>query len=142
LVVKKQATTPSYKPVSIIVVANNEFENLQFLIPTLLSQQQADFEVVLVDDRSDDETYETYLAQSKIDSKLKFLRIDETPETSSAKKFALTLAIKAAKNENLLFIDADCIPMSTNWVMEMSACFGDKKEIVLGISPYEANNTF
>ncbi|HAR20415.1 MAG TPA: hypothetical protein DCR46_07115 [Cytophagales bacterium] len=139
---KNETTEHQYKPLSIIVVANNEFENLQLLLPALLSQEYPEYEVILVDDRSDDETYETYLSLSKSESNLKFIRIDQTPETSSAKKFALTLAIKAAKYEHLLFTDADCLPMSSNWAKEMSSCFVQGKEIVLGVSPYELKSGF
>lgn len=128
-------------PVSIIVVANNEFDNLQSLIPKLLEQDHPQFEVILVDDRSYDETYETYLAVSQSNSKLKFLRVDETPEASSAKKFSLTLAIKAAQYENLLFIDADCDP-TEQWAYQMSKRFSDKTEIVIGVSPYASKSGF
>jgi glycosyltransferase involved in cell wall biosynthesis len=128
-------------PVSIIVVANNEFDNLQSLIPKLLEQDHPQFEVILVDDRSYDETYETYLAVSQSNSKLKFLRVDETPEASSAKKFSLTLAIKAAQYENLLFIDADCDP-TEQWAYQMSKRFSDKTEIVIGASPYASKAGF
>ena len=128
-------------PVSIIVVANNEFDNLQSLIPKLLAQDHPQFEIILVDDRSYDETYETYLAISKTNKKLKFLRVDETPETSSAKKFSLTLAIKAAQYENLLFIDADCNP-TEQWAYQMSKRFNDKTEIVIGASPYSSKASF
>ncbi len=123
-------------------MANNEFENLQKLIPILLSQEHPALEVVLVDDRSYDETYETFLALSKTEPRLKFLRVDDTPETSSAKKFALTLAIKAAKYDQLLFTDADCIPATGRWASVMTRPFIDKSEIVIGVSPYEFQNTF
>jgi glycosyltransferase involved in cell wall biosynthesis len=127
-------------PVSIIVVANNEFDNLQSLIPKLLEQDHPQFEIILVDDRSYDETYETYLSISKLNPILKFLRVDETPETSSAKKFSLTLAIKAAQYENLLFIDADCSP-SEQWAYQMSKRFSDNTEIVIGASPYASKSS-
>jgi glycosyltransferase involved in cell wall biosynthesis len=136
------ASEPTYKPLSIIIVANNEFENLELLVPALLSQDYPEYEVILVDDRSEDETYENYLALSKTEPNLKFIRIDQTPETSSAKKFALTLAIKAAKYEHLLFTDADCLPTSSNWVKQMSGRFVQGKEIVLGVSPYETKRGF
>lgn len=141
LFVKEKEFEAKATPVSIIVVANNEFDNLQLLIPKLLEQDHPQFEVILVDDRSYDETYETYLAISKSNSKLKFLRVDETPETSSAKKFALTLAIKAAQNENLLFIDADCDP-TEQWAYQMSKRFNDQTQIVIGASPYTHKNSF
>jgi hypothetical protein len=67
--------------------------------------------------------------------------VDETPEASSAKKFSLTLAIKAAQYENLLFIDADCDP-TEQWAYQMSKRFSDKTEIVIGASPYASKAGF
>jgi poly-beta-1,6-N-acetyl-D-glucosamine synthase len=122
--------------VSVIVVANNEFENLQKLIPALFDQDHPQFEVVLVDDRSYDETYEHYLALSKSNFKLKFLRVDEVIETTTAKKFALTLAIKAAQYEHVVFVDADCLPASNQWLRQMASQLSDQTKIVLGVSPY------
>ena len=142
LLFKDKARSGLKKPVSVIIIANNEYDNLQRLIPYLLKQEYNEFEVVLVDDRSYDETYEFYLSYSKQDPKLKFLHIDQTPETASAKKFAITLAIKAAKYDHLLFIDADCMPASEYWIFEMATHFAEKKEVLLGISPYRAEKTF
>ena len=45
------------------------------------------------------------------------------------KTFALTLGIKAAKNNYLLFTDADCFPYTNNWISNMSSDF--KIKIVL-----------
>ena len=53
------------------------------------------------------------------------------------KKYALTLGIKTAKNEQLLFIDADCKPVSKHWITEMTAQFSSKKTIILGYGKYE-----
>lgn len=56
--------------------------------------------------------------------------------------FALTLGIKAAKNEHLLFTDADCQPASQNWVTRMAAHFTGNVQIVLGYSPYYKTGNF
>jgi glycosyltransferase involved in cell wall biosynthesis len=53
------------------------------------------------------------------------------------KKYALTLGIKAAKNDYLLFTDADCYPTSNEWITAMSSQFTMQKTIVLGYGGYE-----
>ena len=53
------------------------------------------------------------------------------------KKYALTLGIKAAKKEYLLFTDADCYPTSKDWITAMSSQFTKQKTIVLGYGGYE-----
>lgn len=127
--------TKREQPVSVIVCAHNELENLKTLIPKLLSQEHNDFEVIIVDDRSDDGTYD-YLLENKSD-KLKFARVDQVHDHINAKKFALTMGIKAASNDILLLTDADCEPSSSQWIKEMTGSFTKETDFVLGISPYE-----
>ncbi len=124
-------------PVSIIVCAHDEEENLKALIPQLLAMDYPEFEVIIVEDRSNDGTYDYLLEATKLDSKLKMVRVQQTPDHINGKKFGLTLGIKAARYEWLLFTDADCRPVSKNWITEMSARFTGKSEIVIGFSSYE-----
>ena len=124
-------------PVSIIVAARNEYENLQKLIPALMKQNYVDYEVIIIDDRSFDESYDYLLKAQAEHPNLTIRHINETPEHINAKKFALTMGIKAAKNEHLLFTDADCLPTSEDWIREMASRYTEKKEFVIGFSQYE-----
>ena len=122
--------------VSVIVCAWNELENLKELIPQLNNQDYKTFEVIIVDDRSWDGTYDYLLTECANHQKVRFLRIVETPNHLSSKKYALTLGIKSAKYDVVLLTDADCRPQSSHWIKEMAACMTSEKEIVLGFSPY------
>jgi glycosyltransferase involved in cell wall biosynthesis len=122
-------------------VANNELENLKKLVPSILAQEYPDFELILVDDRSYDGTYDYFRIFAESEPRLKFLRVGEVIEAFNAKKFALTLAIKAAKNDYLLFTDADCIVPSSKWISFMVSSFFSPKTIILGVSPYLPNKT-
>lgn len=124
-------------PVSVLVCAHNEIVNLKRLIPALLSQQYQEFEVVVVDDRSTDGSFDYFQTLYKNESRFRMIRINETKEGYSSKKFALESAINEATNEILLLTDADCIPNSEFWISTMVSAFGESKEIVLGYSPYE-----
>lgn len=130
--------TKREQPVSVIVCAHNELENLKSLIPELLNQEHYDFEVIIVDDRSDDGTYD-YLLENQSD-KLKFARVDQVHDHINAKKFALTMGIKAASNDILLLTDADCKPSSKQWIKEMTEPFTKDTDFVIGLSPYEKGN--
>lgn len=126
---------------SVIVAAHNELDNLRTLLATLQNQNYPQFEVIIVNDRSWDGTFE-FLEEAK--KQLKFLKvvaIDDTPGNTDPKKYALTLGIKAAQYEHLLFTDADCIPASYNWILQMQSGFGADKSIVLGISHYSRQNS-
>jgi cellulose synthase/poly-beta-1,6-N-acetylglucosamine synthase-like glycosyltransferase len=110
--------TPNF-PVSVIVCAHNEYENLIKLLPKILKQDYPEFELVLIDDRSKDETG-TYLQQiTQHFRNARLLSIKSTPGGFNPKKYALSLGIKAAKHEHLLFTDADCEPTSPYWISEM-----------------------
>ena len=127
------------KQISIIVCALNEYKNLCNLIPKLLDQKYNDFEVIIINDRSTDQTLN--LLRSVKDSRFSFLTINTTPHGIDHKKYALQKGIKKAKFEFVLLTDADCIPNSDEWVYEMQKSLSNK-EIVLGLSFYEKRDSF
>ena len=122
--------------VSVIVCAWNELENLKELLPQLNNQDYKTFEVIIIDDRSWDGTHEYLLTQCGEYQKIRFLRIEQTSEYLSSKKYALTLGIKSAKYDIILLTDADCRPQSSHWIKEMATYMTPDKDIVLGFSPY------
>ncbi len=123
--------------ISIIISAKNEFDNLKSLIPILLKQQYKNFEIILVDDNSSDETYDYAINLDHKEKKFKLVRIDETPDHINNKKYALTLGIRAAKYDHVLLTDADCFPESEYWIQQMSDGFtSDDKKFVIGYSQY------
>ena len=123
--------------ISVVISAKNEIENLKILIPNLIKQNYHKYEIILVDDRSTDETYEYAITLNQQEERFKLVRIDTTPDHINNKKYALTLGIKAATYEHILFTDADCLPESENWIDEMSSGFNsDKKNFVIGYSQY------
>lgn len=140
---KPQVSTPKRVPISVIVCAKNEEENVKNFIPLLAQQNYPDYEIVLIDDASSDDTLELFEAFEKQYSKVKLVKVENNEAFWGNKKFALTLGIKAAKNEYLLFTDADCYPVSTEWIKEMSSQFTIEKTIVLGYGAYEkVKNSF
>lgn len=134
---KSQITTPKRVPISVIVCAKNEAENVTKFVPLLAEQNYPDYEIVLIDDASIDDTLELFEAFEEQYSNIKLVKVENNEAFWGNKKFALTLGIKAAKYEYLLFTDADCYPKTTEWIKEMSAHFTKEKTIVLGYGAYE-----
>lgn len=132
----------SPRPVSVIVCARNEDENLTEFLPKILSQEYPDFEVIVVNDCSYDNTENVIDEFAKIFPNLRKANIKEDPYYKHGKKFAMLVGIKAAKNNHLLFTDADCYPSSSQWLKEMAAGFSVEKEIVLGYGAYEKQKGF
>lgn len=124
-------------PVSVIICARNELENLKKNLASVLEQDYNDFEVIVVNDCSNDGSDWFLHDLSKENRRLKVVTINDHPRFKHGKKFAVTLGIKASQNENMLFTDADCNPSSNQWLMRMQNSFKGKTEIVLGYSPYE-----
>ena len=132
---RKKASGTRPLPVSVVICARNELQNLRKNIGAVLEQDGNGCEVVLVNDCSWDET-ENFLKEIAPQHKhLKVVSIKEQEKYKHGKKFALTLGIKAATHEHLLLTDADCIPASSEWLKNMQDNFTDKKEIVLGYGP-------
>jgi glycosyltransferase involved in cell wall biosynthesis len=124
------------RPVSIIVCAHDEEQNLRELVPLLLRQSHPAFEVIIVEDRCNDGTYDYLLQATKENDNLRMVRVVNKPEHVNGKKYALTLGIKAAKYDRVLLTDADCRPVSEEWATQMSNCYLSSTEFVLGFSPY------
>lgn len=128
-------------PVSVIICAKNEAENLKQFIPSILAQKYPDFEVVLINDASEDDTLEVMENFLLIDPRIKLVNVENNEAFWGKKKYALTLGIKKAKNPCLIFTDADCTPISDLWIEKMAANFSSEKSIILGYGGYFKNKT-
>ena len=134
---KPQKITPKRIPISVIVCAKNEEENVDKFIPLLAEQNYPDFEIVLIDDASSDDTLDIFEEFEKQYPNIRLVKVENNEAFWGNKKYALTLGIKAAKKEYLLFTDADCYPTSKEWITAMSSQFTMQKTIVLGYGGYE-----
>lgn len=123
-------------PVSVIVCAKNEAENLLKNIPYILYQDHSDFEVILINDASTDNTQEVIDEFVTSDSRVKSVHIENNEAFWSNKKYSLTLGIKKAKNHRLLFTDADCQPATDQWIRLMTTPFSEERQLVLGYGGY------
>lgn len=129
-------------PVSIVICAKDEAENLESFLPEILEQDYPDFEVIVVNDGSTDETSNVL---KQFDNKYKNLYVTTIPENTKSrqgKKLAVTIGVKAAKNEWILLTDADCRPTSTHWISSMQNNFTDKTDLVLAYGGYMQQKGF
>lgn len=124
-------------PISLLVCAKNEADNLRNHIPLWLSQEYPNFELVLINDASYDETLEVMEQFAAQDPRIKIVNVVNNEAFWGSKKYALTLGIKKATHHRMLFTDADCRPKSNNWISEMASQFTKEKQLVLGYGAYE-----
>lgn len=123
-------------PISVIICAKNEAENLKFFLPSVINQHYNTFQIVLINDASYDNTLEVMEDFASKHSNIKIVDVENNEAFWANKKYALTLGIKAAKYNHLLFTDADCKPISAHWISEMSAHFSKEKSIIIGYGAY------
>ncbi len=134
---KNQQITPKKVPVSVIVCAKNEAENVKNFFPLLVNQNYTDYEIVLIDDASSDDTLDIFEEYEKLYPNVKLVKVQNNEAFWANKKFALTLGIKAATKEYLVFTDADCYPNSRDWLQQITSQFTLKKTIILGYGAYD-----
>jgi glycosyltransferase involved in cell wall biosynthesis len=127
--------------VSVVLSSKNEDENLQKFLPVILDQDYPEFEVIVVNDQSVDDTKYILEAFEKQYKRLQVVTVSEHINEHNGKKLPLTLGIKRAKNEILLLTDADCRPLSNQWIRSMVKNFIPGKDIVIGYSPYKKSNS-
>ena len=128
--------------ISIIITAKNEAENLRNNLPFILKQDYPNFQVVVVDNASSDST-DDVLSRFRYNHPnlyVTFIPIDS--KTINDKKLALTLGIKAAKHDILLFTEPDTNPLSNKWVYEYAKTFDKGKDVVLGCCQIEINKSY
>lgn len=132
---KKESKPQNTKPISVIIAARNECDKLFENLPSIMEQSYSVFEVIVVNHQSIDDSKEILDAFSKQYKNLKVVELAQSKHLRAGKKLPLTIGIKAAQYENLIFTDADCKPISKYWIQSMAQEFGDTKEIVLGYGP-------
>lgn len=115
---KKSDSAPdSLPPVSVVLTAQNDGEWLKTNLVYLLEQDYPDFEVVVVDNMSKDETQYVLKILSENYPHLKVVPLTENANGYRGKKYPMSMGIKSAKNDILLFADPNCRPIDlTNFV--------------------------
>ena len=136
---RKGKLAPSkVKPgMSVIITASDQETLLEKNLPHILNQDYPNFEVIVVDDNSQDDTKDLLERLSHKYPNLYMTYTSDSMRYVSHKKLALTLGIKAAKNEWVVFIEPDCYPVSNQWLARLARHCTDTTDVVLGYSNYE-----
>jgi len=120
------------KPVSLVIAARNEEEQLRRNIPLWMAQDHPDYEVIVVNDCSWDQTPAVLREFAEIYPRLRIVTVEEQDKYPTGKKFALTLGIKAAQHSFLVFTDADCRPAHESWLSHLQHRYRPETELVIG----------
>ncbi len=122
---------------SVVICARNEGHNLLNYLPLIMKQEYGEFEVIVVDDQSADNTAEVLDSFVHTYPNLRVITIGTAEDKDLAgKKYALKKGIAEAKYGLIMVTDADCYPATDKWLQKMSAGVGEEEIIVLGHSPF------
>lgn len=124
-------------PLSVVIAVHDSGAELERNLPAILSQDyKPGYEVIVVDESSTDGTADVL---KRLKHKYQHLYTTFIPNSShylSRRKLALTVGVKAAKNEWIVFTTADCRPVGERWLAAMAAHCGEGTDMVLGYTQY------
>lgn len=131
-----------YPPISVIIAARNESDNLYEHLPVILSQDYPNYEVIVVNNQSIDDSNWILTAFAQQFPQLKVVEISRSPHLKPGKKLPITLGIKAASYDFFVLTDADCQPSSNQWLKNMMSSISADKQFVIGYSPFTKTKGF
>jgi len=134
---RRKEENTDQKPVSVVICAKKEYQTLLHTLPSVLEQDYPDYEVIVVNDASDDDSIELLNSFSRKYKHLRIFNLERNLNFFSGKKFPLSLGIKSAQNEIILLTDADCQPASSLWIKNMVSNYDMRTDIVLGYGTYK-----
>ena len=124
------------EPVSVVLCARDAYDYLSELIPALLKQDYPDFEIVVVNDCSDDETEEYLKDLERKEPRVKPVQLKQHLNFFNGKKFPLSMGIKSAQNDLIILTECNCMPVNEQWLRSVVNRYNNRTEIVIGYCPY------
>jgi cellulose synthase/poly-beta-1,6-N-acetylglucosamine synthase-like glycosyltransferase len=138
-VTRRQPTSSEQPLVSVLVAARDEAPHLPHLFQALAAQTYPHYEVIIVDDRSTDDTPRLLADWERRDERVRSVRVEQDPGARSPKIAALQQGIAHAQGALLLFTDADCT-MPPSWITCMAAAFVPGTGAVIGYAELTTPN--
>jgi glycosyltransferase involved in cell wall biosynthesis len=132
----------NWMPISVIIAARNESDNLYENLPAILSQDYPVYEVIVVNNQSIDDSGWILTAFARQFPNLRVVELSRNKHLRPGKKLPITLAIKSAKYEHFVLTDADCKPSNDQWIKQMASQYTRSKQIVIGYAPFLKNKGF
>lgn len=127
--------------ISIVIAAKDESENIEAAAASILNSSYSNIELILVDDRSQDNTFELMRRICDNDNRVKLVRVTEIPDGWTGKTNALSRGVQSAKGDIYLFSDADAF-FSKNLILDAFTTFQRKQLDLLSLLPSFSESGF
>ena len=124
-------------PVSIVVTTQNEYPLLRERLHLFLEQAHPCFEVIVVDMNSQDETSHFLEEATLYYPNLHVCTLPSAYKDISPEQLALTLGLRSAQYDWVLFTDISCQPVSSHWLQQMTSRCAEGIHMVLGFTRYQ-----
>lgn len=124
--------------ISVVIIANDYAEGLEKHLPLYLSQNYSPgYEVVVVTDKDDTDS-EAITKRYASNHNLYATFIPESSRYMSRRKLAITIGVKAAKNDWVVLTDAYCRPASENWLGKIAEECTPEHNLVIGYTKFDS----
>ncbi|MCW0484793.1 glycosyltransferase [Gaoshiqia sediminis] len=133
---KKNPQVNRFRPISVLMNIRNEEERIEKLLLQLLQQDYPEFEVVVVDDFSEDATLTIIGVMARKYPRLKFSSLRQ--ETRFSEKLAMNLALKAATYDWVVFVSPETDTLDAHFLQRLSEQASDSADISLNYLNYSA----
>jgi hypothetical protein len=125
------------RSLSVLIPARNEESTIGAALQAVLASRGVDFEVVVLDDHSDDATADVVLAIMERDHRVRFLEGQPLPDGWCGKQFACSILSRAARYPLLVFLDAD-VRLAPDGLARMTTYLEESRaDLVSGIPRQE-----
>lgn len=126
--------------ISIIVPCFNAARALEISIPQMLRQDYPDFQIILANENSEDDTADVIKRLAQSDPRVRHTYVPDTSRSIEPRKLALTLGIKAARSEWVVIADPDAQPVSRSWLRTLATRCTEAADTVLSLCLVRAND--
>jgi glycosyltransferase involved in cell wall biosynthesis len=127
-------------PITIIMIERNEGENLGKNLPGWLSMGYPDYEVLVVDDFSEDNSWTTVGLLRLQYPRLKLTGLNQ--ETRYSEKLSRNIGLKAVSYDKVVFANPDMLTPDNHWLPAIATAFSRQKDVVVGYTRYSAVKGF
>lgn len=138
IICRKEKGMMSGEPegVSVVLTANNKADCLRENLEYFLKQDYPSYEVIVVDECSEDETQDVLAEMQQKFPHLRTTRIFPDTKFRNTKKLAINIGILAAHYDIVLFSEMNCRPASEHWISTMQSYFTPDTAVVIGYANY------